>query len=189
MMVLPQQSPPASIALLLIEVDSQDEFIGELVDGFYKSLKRCLPMIFKSTHTSFASCRVIFFRAIEYIRDVGGDAKAEFLKEMVNNLERDIDEWNNLRQLDLTPLVEAKLERLAEQMKKNYLETSQEIEAVSQELNSLEAREDEVAEAMAVSSEALDFAKSQIKKAWEMLQRPTFFSPKLNWRVKMKLFD
>ena len=58
---------------------------------------------------------------------------------MVNNLKRDIDEWNNLRQLDLTPLVEAELERLAEQMKKNYLETSQEIEAVSQELTSLEA--------------------------------------------------
>ena len=56
---LPQQSPPASIALPPIEVDSQDEFIRELVKGFYRSLRRCLPMIFKSTRT-FASWRVIF---------------------------------------------------------------------------------------------------------------------------------
>ena len=54
-MTLPQQSPPVSIALPPIEVESQDEFIGELVDGFYNSLKRYLPMIFKSTRTSFAS--------------------------------------------------------------------------------------------------------------------------------------
>jgi len=83
-------------------------------------------MIFKSTRTSFASWRVIS-RVIENIRDVGGVAKVESLEEVVNNLERDIDEWNNLRQLDLTSLVEDELERFAEQMKKNYLETSQEI--------------------------------------------------------------
>ena len=62
--VFPQQSPPASIALPPIKVDSQDEFIGELMEGFYKSLKRCLPMIFKSTRTSFASWTLIFSRAI-----------------------------------------------------------------------------------------------------------------------------
>jgi len=56
-------------------------------------------------------------------------------------------------------------------MKRNYLETSQEIEALSQELKSLEAREAEVAEAMTISSEALDFAKSQIKKAREMIAK------------------
>jgi len=67
---------------------------------------------------------------------------------MVNNLKRDVNEWNNLRQLDLTPLIEAELECLAKQMKRSYLETFQEIEAVSQELKSLEAQEAEVAEAM-----------------------------------------
>ena len=85
------QSPLASIALPPIEIDSQDEFIGELVDGFYKTLKRCLSMIFKSTCTSFTSWRVIFSRVIENIRDVGGVAEAE-LEEVVNNLEMDNSE-------------------------------------------------------------------------------------------------
>ena len=71
-------------------------------------------MIFKSTHTFFASRRVIFFNVIENIRDVGGVAEADFLEEVVNNLERDISDCNNLRQLDLTLLVEAELECLPE---------------------------------------------------------------------------
>ena len=54
-------------------------------------------MIFKSTNTSFASWRLIFSRAIEIVRDVGGVTDAESLEEVVNNLERDISEWNNLR--------------------------------------------------------------------------------------------
>ena len=54
-------------------------------------------------------------------------------------------------------------------MKKNYLETSQEIEIVSQKLKSLEPREAEVTEAITISSEALDFAEGQIKKAQEMI--------------------
>jgi len=56
---------------------------------------------------------------IENIQDVGWVIEAESLDEVVNNLERDIGAWNNLRQLDFTPLVEAELEHLAEQMKKN----------------------------------------------------------------------
>ena len=127
---LPQQSPLVSNALPPIKVDSQDEFIGKLVKHLYKSLKCCLPIIFKNTCTYFASWRVIFSQAIENIWDVRGVAKAESLEEMVNNLERNIGEWNNLRQLDLTPLVEAEQEYLEKQMKMNYLETSQEIEAL-----------------------------------------------------------
>ena len=66
MKVLAQQSP-VSFAHSPTEVDSQDEFIGELMEGFYKSLKRYLLMIFKRTRTSFVSWRVIFSRAIENI--------------------------------------------------------------------------------------------------------------------------
>ena len=128
-------------------------------------------MIFKSTPTSFASWRPIFSRVIESIQDIGGITEAESLEELINRLEKDIGEWNNLRQLDLTPLVEAKLERLSEQMQNNYLETSQEAEAVSQEVKSLETREAEVAEAMVVFKEALDAAQNQIKKVEEMITR------------------
>jgi len=63
-----------------------------LVDGFYKSLKCCLPMIFKSTYTSFASWRVMFSQAIENIWDVGGVAEAESKEEVVNNLKKEISE-------------------------------------------------------------------------------------------------
>jgi len=68
-------------------------------------------------------------------------------------------------------LIEAELERLSEQMQRNYLVTFQEAKAISQELKSLDAREAEVAKAMVVSSEALDAAKNQIKKAGEMIAR------------------
>ena len=40
----------------------------------------------------------MFSRAIENIRNVGGVAEAESLEEVVNNLEKDITEWNKLRQ-------------------------------------------------------------------------------------------
>ena len=53
-------------------------------------------------------------------------------------------------------------------MKKNYLVTFQEVEAVSQELKSLEPQEAEAIEAMSIFSKALDFAKNQIKRAREM---------------------
>ena len=112
--VLPQQSPHTSIALPSIEVNSHDEFIGELVEGFYKSLKRFLPIIFKSTRTSFDSWRPIFSRATESIQDVEQIIKAESLEKLITNLEKDISEWSKLRKLDLTPLIEAELECLTE---------------------------------------------------------------------------
>ena len=90
---------------------------------------------------------------------------------MVNNLEKEISEWNELRQQDLTPLVEAELERLVEQMKKNYLETSQDVEGVSKKLKSLKAHEAKAIEAMSVSSKVLDFAKDQIKRSREMIAK------------------
>ena len=45
------------------------------------------------------------------------------------------------------------------QMQKNYLEMSKEVEVLSQELKSPEAREAEVIEAMVVPSEGLDAAR------------------------------
>jgi len=68
------------------------------------------------------------------------------------------------------------LECLAEQTKKNYLETSQEVEAISQELKSIETRDAEAIEAMSVSSEALVFVKGQIKKAQEMITKANLLS-------------
>ena len=105
-MAMPQQSSPSVIAPPPLEIDFKDEFIEELIEGFNTGLKRCLSMIFKSTRTSFASWRPIFFRAIESIRDVRGAIEAKSLEELINNLEKDISEWSYLRQQDVTPMVE-----------------------------------------------------------------------------------
>jgi len=169
---MPQQTSHSTTTPPLLEIDFKDEFVEELVDSFYKSLRRCLPTILKSTQTSFASWRPILSRAIKSIRDVGGVTKAASLEELINNLEKYIGEWSSLNQLDLTPLVEDESERLSEQIKKKYLETSlQEAEVISQELKTSDAWEVEVLEAIVVSSEALDAAKNQIKKAEEMITR------------------
>ena len=56
-------------------------------------------------------------------------------------------------------------------MKKNYLETSKEAEAITEELKTLDAREAEISKAIVISSEALEGAKDQLKKAEEMIAR------------------
>jgi len=91
-MAMPQQSSPLAIAPPSLEVNFKDEFIEELVESFYKSLKHCLFMIFKRTCTSFASWRPIFSWAIESIQDVRGATEAESLKKYISNLEKDISE-------------------------------------------------------------------------------------------------
>ena len=88
-MAMPQQSSPSAIVPPSLEVNFKDEFIEELIEGFYKGLKRYLSMIFKSTRTSFPSWRPIFFRAIESIRDVGGATEAGSLEELINNFEKE----------------------------------------------------------------------------------------------------
>ena len=155
----------------MLDDDFQDEFIAELVNSFYKSLRRCLLTVLKSILTSFASWRPILSLVIESIRDVGGISAAAYLEELLNRLEGDIDEWRRLNQLDPTPMVEAELERLLEEMKNNYLEISKEAEAISEELKILDVREAEISEAIVISSEALEGAKDHLKKAGEMIAR------------------
>ena len=70
--------------------------------------------------------------------------------------------------------MEVELERLVEQMKKNYLEIAQEVEVVSRELKSLEARDAKAIEAMSISNEALAFAKDQIKRVRKMIAKANF---------------
>ena len=58
---------------------------------------------------------------------------------------------------------------------KSYLETSQEIGTISQELKSLEAWEAKVTKAIVISTEVLDAARNQIKKAKKMIGKANFF--------------
>ena len=82
---------------------------------------------------------------------------------------------------------ETELERLAEQTKKNYLETAQEVEDISQELKSLEARDAEATEAMSVSSEALDSAKDQIKRVREMIAKANLLLSKAEPKCRAEI--
>jgi len=90
---------------------------------------------------------------------------------MISNLEKDVSEWRNLKQLNLAPMVEAELECLVEQIKKNYLEIFQEVNAIFEKLKTLDAREVDVTEMMVISGEVLDAANTQLKQAEKMIAR------------------
>ena len=100
----------------MLEADFKEVFISELVDNFYKSFRRRLSLTLKNSRTLFASLKSIVSQSIESVRDARGVSEAASLEEMVNSLERDVDEWCRLNQLDLTSLIEEELDRLAEQI-------------------------------------------------------------------------
>ena len=88
-------------------------------------------LILKNSQTSFVALKSILSQAIESVRDVGGVTEAASLEVMVNNIERDVDEWCHLNHLGLTLLIEEQLNHLTEQVQKTYSKMSQEAEAVS----------------------------------------------------------
>jgi len=90
----------------LVENDFEKEFITELVESFYKSLRWCLSLILKNLKTPFKSLKPILSQYIESKKDVRGATEAAFLEQMVSYLERDVDEWCHLNREDLTPLIE-----------------------------------------------------------------------------------
>ena len=54
-------------------IESEKKFVAEMVDSFYKSLKRPIALILKGSTTSVAALKVVLSRNIESIRDFGGD--------------------------------------------------------------------------------------------------------------------
>ena len=73
--------------------EAENEFVAELVDSFYKSLKRSIALILKGSTTSFSALKVVLSRSIDSIRDFRGDDQAATLELLVDRLERDVDEW------------------------------------------------------------------------------------------------
>ena len=63
----------------------------ELVDSFYKGLKRSIALVLKGSTTSFSALKVVLSRSIDNIRDFGGDNQAATLELLVDRLERDVD--------------------------------------------------------------------------------------------------
>ena len=77
-------------------IEAENEFVAELVDSFYKSLKRSIALVLKGSTTSFSALKVVLSRSIDSIRDFGGDDQPATLELLVDRLERDVDEWRRL---------------------------------------------------------------------------------------------
>jgi len=102
-------------------VEVEQEFVAEIVDSFYKRLKRSVALVLKGLTTSFSAMKVVLSRNIESIRDFRGDDQAAALELLVERLERDVDEWHRLSNSDLGFAVNAQLERLVVQMREAHL--------------------------------------------------------------------
>ena len=48
-------------------IEATKEFVAEMVDGFYKSLKQSIALILKGSTTSFATLKVVLSQNIESI--------------------------------------------------------------------------------------------------------------------------
>ena len=48
-------------------VEAEQEFVAEMVDSFYKSLKRSVALILKGSTTSFSALKVVLSQNIESI--------------------------------------------------------------------------------------------------------------------------
>ena len=60
----------------------------EMVDSFYKSLKRSIALILKGS-TSFSALKVVLSQNIESIRDFGEDDQAAVLELLMEKFEKD----------------------------------------------------------------------------------------------------
>jgi len=78
----------------------------EMIDTFYKSLKRCISLVLKGSTTPFEFLKVVLIRNIETIRDFGGTDQAASLELIVEDLEKDVGQWRHLNSSNLTPFVE-----------------------------------------------------------------------------------
>ena len=56
-------------------IEAKKKFVTEMIDSFYKSLKRSIALILKGSATSFAFLKVVLSQSIDNIRDFGGMIK------------------------------------------------------------------------------------------------------------------
>ena len=80
---------------------AKKKFVTEMVDSFYKSLKRSIALILKGSTTSFSALKVVLSQKIKSIRDFRGDDQAIALELVVDKFEKDVGEWRHLSSSDL----------------------------------------------------------------------------------------
>jgi len=151
--------------------ETENEFVAELVDSFYKGLKRSIVLVFKGSTTSFSTLKVVISRSIDSIQDFGGDNQAATLELLVDRLERDVDEWRRLSYSNLESSVNEHLAHLTDQMHKAHLATQEAAKAISSDLKSLEIRKVELEDAIDASNSALLDVEDKIEKAKKMIKK------------------
>ena len=68
--------------------DLEEEYISELIDHFFKSLKRCLYLVLKGMEALFESLKSKLIYVIEGVKVVGGPRCVEPLGYWMSNLNR-----------------------------------------------------------------------------------------------------
>ena len=67
MSVKPVEALPSGATRLPGVVEAENEFVAELVDSFYKGLKRSIALVLKGLTTSFSALKVVLSRSIDSI--------------------------------------------------------------------------------------------------------------------------
>ena len=161
-----------SEAVCLPEVaEVENDFIGDIVDSFYKGLGRSIDLVLKGSTMSFSTLKVVLSRSIASIRDFEGYHQATALELLVDQFERDVEEWRRLSRSDLESSVSEQLAHLVAQMHEARLAAQEVAKAISSDLKSLETRQVELGDAIDASNSALLDAEVKIEKAKEMIRK------------------
>ena len=103
---------------------------------------------------SFSTLKVVLSRSIESIRDFGGDNQAAALELLVDQFERDVEEWRRISRSDLESSVDEQLAHLVTQMYEAHLAAQEAAKVISSDLKSLETRQVELGDAIDASNSA-----------------------------------
>ena len=169
--VKPMETLSSGVARLSGVIEAENEFMAELVDSFYKSLKRSIALVLKGSTTSFSALKVVLSRGIDSIWDFGGDDQAATLELLVDRLGRDVDDWRRLSHSDLESSVNEQLVHLVAQMHEAHLAAQEAAKIISSDLKSLETRKVELGDAIDTSTSALLDAEDKIEKAKKIIRK------------------
>ena len=151
--------------------EAENDFIGNLVDSFYNSLEQTIGLVLKGSPVPFSKLKMVLSRGIECIRDFEGYHQATALELLVDDLEKDVEEWRHLYRSDAASLADERLTHLVAQRREAQLAAQEAAEAISSDLRSLETEEAEVGSAIDASNSALLDAEDKVKRAEEMIRK------------------
>jgi len=82
----------SEVARLPAVAEVGNDFIGDIVDSFYKVLERSIDLVLKGSTMPLSTLKVVLSRNIESIRDFEGYHQAAALELLVDQFERDVEE-------------------------------------------------------------------------------------------------